>query len=496
MKCWGRTPSDAVSSDLKHWLGHELFDVAPIAIATIDREFNIVLANPVFERIFGPWRHRKCYDVYKDRASICPQCHAAQSFDDGQSRVTPEVGVDENGRITRYMKHTVPIVRESGEIPYLVEMSVDVTESFELENELRIAHNFLDTLITASLDGMIGVDDTQEVRLVNHAARTLFKLAPEDVLRGDALRQILPAGFFDEVFATSAHHLLQDAVITAIDGEQIPVRLVGVKLESDGRLLGGAASLTDLRLIKALEHDKLEAERLAAVGQTVAGLAHGVKNLLTGLEGGMYLISTGLKKNNRERVDNGWDMLSRNIARISTFVKDFLSFSKGRTITVEPCDPRSVAREVVALYAARAEEAGVGLTWEAVGDVSEANLDYEGLHECLTNLVGNAIDACQMSDQEEACHVHVRVIDQGNVLVYEVEDDGVGMDYELKQKVFTTFFTTKGLGGTGLGLLTTRKIIQEHGGSIALESTPGEGSMFTIRLPRDRLPATTPQSDG
>lgn len=112
------------------------------------------------------------------------------------------------------------------------------------------------------------------------------------------------------------------------------------------------------------------------------------------------------------------------------------------------------------------------------------------------------MDACQMSEHESdpeseggqaeaGSTVHVCVSDEDGVLRYSVTDNGVGMDYELKQKVFTTFFTTKGLGGTGLGLLTTRKIIQEHGGRIELESTPGKGSTFTILLPRDRLPAST-----
>jgi signal transduction histidine kinase len=73
-------------------------------------------------------------------------------------------------------------------------------------------------------------------------------------------------------------------------------------------------------------------------------------------------------------------------------------------------------------------------------------------------------------------------------VIYEVSDNGVGMDCEIKNKVFTTFFTTKGLGGTGLGLMVTRKIIQEHGGRITVESVKEQGSTFRIELPRDRLP--------
>ena len=482
--------------ELRTWISEQLFDVAPIAIATIDRDYNVVQANVAFEAKFGAWQGRKCYQVYKDRDTLCAQCTASRSFEDGKSRVTPERGVDEDGSVTHYIKHTVPIVRDSGEISYLVEMSIDITESLRLEDELHIAHDFLKTLIATSADAIVGVDADQEVQVVNPAARALFKLAEGEFLDGDKLAAILPRGLFDDVFSCDGSLLMPETTVRATDGEEIPVRLAGACLESGGKLLGGALSLTDHRQIKALQTEKLEAERLAAVGQTVAGLAHGVKNLLTGLEGGMYLMSTGLKKSKQKRVDDGWEMLNRNIARISRFVRDFLSYSKGRTITVEPADPAAVAREVVSQYVSRAEEAGVELTWSADGEISPANLDFEGLLDSLTNLVGNAIDACQMSESDRACRVHVRVSDEDGVVRYDVSDDGVGMDYDLKQKVFTTFFTTKGLGGTGLGLLTTRRIIQEHGGRIELESTPGKGSTFTILLPRDRLPARTTASTG
>jgi len=244
----------------------------------------------------------------------------------------------------------------------------------------------------------------------------------------------------------------------------------------------------DIRNIKKLEAEKLEAERLAAVGHTVAGLAHGVKNLITGLEGGMYMLSSGMKKGDVDRVGQGIEMLDRNILRVSSFVKEFLSFSKGREITVELSDPVEIANEVVLMYSAKAHELGIELTSELGADISPAPMDSESMHECLTNLVGNAIDACRMSDNTEDCHVTVKVMDVDNAIIYEVVDDGCGMDYEVKRKVFTTFFTTKGLGGTGLGLLMTKKIVQEHGGTIDLETEPEKGSTFRITLPRSRLP--------
>jgi len=115
-------------------------------------------------------------------------------------------------------------------------------------------------------------------------------------------------------------------------------------------------------------------------------------------------------------------------------------------------------------------------------------LDPEGMEACLTNLVSNGIDAAMWKESEHG-QVCIRTRDEGGDLIIEVQDNGTGMDREVKQKVFTTFFTTKGGKGTGLGLLTTRKIVQEHGGSMEVESEEGIGSTFRIRLPRNRLQA-------
>jgi signal transduction histidine kinase len=246
----------------------------------------------------------------------------------------------------------------------------------------------------------------------------------------------------------------------------------------------------DVTQLHQLEQEKLEAERLAAVGQTVAGLAHGIKNILTGLEGGVYIFKSGLDRNDRKRVDQGWEVLNRNIEKISSLAKNLLSFSKGGTPKVQMVQPADVVAEVIALYRETARQHNIELKAECDQPMEPAPMDPEGIHTCLANLVANALDACQMSEKP-VCEIRVRCREENQAIIFEVEDEGCGIDYEIKHQVFTNFFTTKGQGGTGLGLLLTRKITQEHGGKIALESTPGEGSLFKLVFPRNRLPKPT-----
>jgi signal transduction histidine kinase len=194
-----------------------------------------------------------------------------------------------------------------------------------------------------------------------------------------------------------------------------------------------------------------------------------------------------MRSGSQARTAKGWSMLERNVERITDLVKGFLSFSKGQVPKVESVDPNQVAEEICNLYQDAARKNGIELVFEPSSGPAKANLDPEKIHTCLANLVSNAIDACQTS-KNNGCTVTLRVAEADGAIVYEVSDTGCGMDYEIKNKVFTTFFTTKGLGGTGLGLMVTRKIVQEHGGKITVESTPGKGSLFRIEFPRDRLP--------
>lgn len=273
------------------------------------------------------------------------------------------------------------------------------------------------------------------------------------------------------------------------------VQLVPLIRQNDGSIPYIIEMCTDITRVKELEREKLVAERLAAVGQTVAGLAHGIKNIIMGLEGGMYVVNSGIRRNDEERALKGWRMLENDIERISSFVKEFLEFAKGRTPKVELVNLNEVAREVIALFRERAKQEGVELVADLDEGVDPAYVDKEGIHTCLTNLVLNAVDACLMSTKKDG-RVVVKSHEEDGTVVFEVSDTGVGMDAEIKRKVFTNFFSTKASGkGTGLGLLTTRKIVQEHGGTVSFDSVEGEGSTFRIELPRKRLPEP-PKDEG
>lgn len=156
-------------------------------------------------------------------------------------------------------------------------------------------------------------------------------------------------------------------------------------------------------------------------------------------------------------------------------------------------NPAEVVEEVVDLYRSFAWEADIELRADAADGIKDAFMDKQGLHTCLANLVTNSMDACRES-VKPLCRVIVSCREEDNDLVFEVSDEGCGMDYEVRKQAFTRLFTTKRDSGTGLGLFMTRKIVQEHGGRIEMKSKPEEGATFKLIFPRDRLPEPTNNS--
>jgi len=483
--------SDVSDTELVRQKYRNLFEQVPCDIMIINRDFQIVETNQSSKRLFGSIEGAYCYEILKNRGKQCNDCTAHVTFQDGQSHSGRSTVIDKNGKKVELLVTTVPYEMKNGDIDLVLEMAVDITQTLELEEELKMNNVTMGSLISSSLYGIIVVNENDQITIMNQAAERMLDIKDREHFQKQDFEIIFPKGFLEFVSTSSGPIYLHETKVSNIEGDSFPARLTGIKLVADDQYKGMAFWIHDIRHIKQLEGEKLESERLAAVGKTVAGLAHGIKNVLTGLEGGEYMLNSGLQKGDITRIQKGMEMLNRNTKRVSTFVKEFLNFSKGEEIETTLCDPVDIAKEVVNTYFVRINQLGIKLVTDYSSNIGPANLDSEGMHESLSNLLGNAIDACRISEDAEELTITFRVLEKDNAVIFEVTDNGCGMDYEVKKKVFTTFFTTKGLGGTGLGLLMTKKIIQQHGGEVEFDSILDQGTTFRITLPRNRLPGAS-----
>lgn len=253
-------------------------------------------------------------------------------------------------------------------------------------------------------------------------------------------------------------------------------------------LIAVANTLAGIIMRQRLAEELVKSERLSAIGQTIAGLAHCIKGILFGLEGAVYIVNKALRKNDMAKLNNGWNMVRKNIDKTSSLVIDLLDYSKPRTTELQSSSPNMIAEEVCELLEPRITDgvsANIKIHRSFESDMGMVLLDPKGIHRCLLNLVSNAIDAC-LADEDVGKDFIVEVTTRRegeDDLIFQVSDNGCGMDEEAMQHMFTRFFSTKGSKGTGLGLLITQKIVQEHGGTLTATSVPGKGSVFTIQLP-------------
>ncbi len=365
-------------------------------------------------------------------------------------------------------------------------------ENSMLEQEVQREADFQARLIGSSNDGIVAIDEHWKVVVFNPAAESIFGYRGDEILGRKDIRDIYPPHFVETfeaaMNATDSDHWSlpwQETFITRKDGQQIPVRYAGSVLRRKNKRMGLVAFFQDLRRIKRLESELVSAERLAAVGQTVAGMAHCVKNILHGLKGGRYLVNIGIDKDNTDKLKAGWNMVQRNISRTSALVQDLLAYSKERQAEMAPCRPNEIVAEVIELMQQVAKENRVRLATEFSPEIGAVLLDERILHRTLLNLVSNAIDACRDDPNLAKAH-EVKVVTRlgrDRMIHFDVVDNGSGMSAEVQSRLFSSFFSTKGPQGTGLGLLVTGKLIEEHNGTIKVVSELDQGTTFSVRLP-------------
>lgn len=228
-------------------------------------------------------------------------------------------------------------------------------------------------------------------------------------------------------------------------------------------------------------HAMVQAERLAAIGQTIAALSHHIKNILQGLRSGSEILQMGFKEKNDTLIQQGWRVAEKNQAKIYDLVMDMLNYSKERVPAVEPTKLNDSVREVIELLAGRAKDLGVNVELSLAENMPFVQVDREGIHRALLNIVGNALDAVEERPNPQVS-VGTRVSEQGWARI-AVVDNGIGISPAKLGEIFKPFVSTKGAKGTGLGLAVSRKILREHGGDILVQSQVGVGSKFILRLP-------------
>jgi len=226
-------------------------------------------------------------------------------------------------------------------------------------------------------------------------------------------------------------------------------------------------------------------QRLMQAGQTALNLSHGIKNILQAVSTGRDVIDSAFSRNEIDQAKKGWNILKRNLEQIQKLVLDMLKFSKETELRIQPCLFNRLIETVIQMATPQAQMRSVTVAAQLDEQIGMVNVDPDRMQDVIMNLVLNAIEAVE--PQKGQVTVSTELDMERSQMILRVTDNGPGIN-DLSS-LFEPFHTTKGNTGIGLGLAIVRKVVIHHKGTVDAQSIPGEGSIFTVRLPY--LPVNT-----
>lgn len=277
-----------------------------------------------------------------------------------------------------------------------------------------------------------------------------------------------------------------EEIVTSKDGTQYNVLTFTAPIRNGaGRITQVMEMSTNITQIRQLQ------DHLTSLGLMLGSMSHGVKGMLTAMDGGIYQLETGITKKDEKRTEKALVQVKQMAGRIRKMVLEILYYAKSRALRYQTLQIEELANTVVNTARPMAEKNGIRLKSDIPSDLGGMEVDPNWVQSALVNLLENAVDACTHDRSKADHYIKFNVLEtEKNNICLIIEDNGMGMDTETRNKMFTLFFTSKGSQGTGLGLFITNRVITQHGGHIHVDSTPQEGSRFQICLPRYR-PETT-----
>ena len=360
-------------------------------------------------------------------------------------------------------------------------MTVNVcrlNEELKIQNrELASKSNLMGGILQNMSSGVMLLDNSGTIRLINQAGAMLLLFAPEEMLHRRLLDLIPDA----EHFVTAAPGAYHETELRRGDGGSLSIGFsIALFTGQGGAPEGTIVIYRDLTEIKSLQAAVLSKERFATMGRVVAGVAHEIRNPLFGISSIGQIFEREL--NNPAHLDLVKALLSET-GRLNHLVEELLIYGRPIPLSLAACDLRQLWEEVAAMHREELTTKGIAFEGDLERGHTRAVLDAHQIRQVFLNLLRNAIEATPRDGK-----ITVRLLLEDRYIIFRITDTGTGIAAQNISRVFDLFFTTKSKG-TGLGLAICRKIIEDHGGGIALESREQEGpdgprgTTVTVRLP-------------
>ena len=466
-----------------------LFDGIDEEIMVIDADFVIQDVNRTFLKHYGLKKEdvlgKKCHAITYNSDSpcifdkeLCPLEKAKKTEQRVEVTHCHETKEGESKELVRIM---YPLsVRGEGP-QYFVEISRDVTEYRNLINKLKASEKKFRAILDTATDAILSIDNDHKIVVFNNAAQRIFGYSRSEVM-GKDLNMLIPPRYGDHhrfvnrfIEAKTSEIMGKILSLSALrkNGEEFPIEL-GLSYHKTQNGIMFTAMIRDVTRQKRLEKNLLQSERLAAVGQTVAHVAHEIRNPLMIIGGFSHQIKKSLTD---EKALRKLDMILDEVVRLEKLVANLGDFTKEYKLMKRPADMNSVILDVMKIMGEIYSPEKYKFVADLTPNPEDINCDPDKIKQVFINIIANGVEA-----MDDGGTITIRTGEWSHGIEISISDEGIGIDDEALDHIFEPFYTTRE-SGSGLGLSISYKIVRAHNGEISAVSTQDEGTTFVIRLP-------------
>ncbi|MGC8605256.1 MAG: PAS domain S-box protein [Desulfomonilaceae bacterium] len=489
----------------------------------VDRNFTVTFANNLLKQVFGDPIGKKCYESVCKKSEVCPECPVEKALQGVDGAQNEEIRYDKNGSPIWLENTSTPIKDETGEIIGASQLSIDVTQKKRDLIWLRDSERLYRNLVEQSPDVIFSLDPQGKFTFVNpqvekflgysvsHILETPIKdyVAPEDRSRLDSISGVKPESIWDEevavIDADGARKYARIRMKVAFNEAGHTLGFDGVmrdrtirrKLEEELKA-SKAALVEKIKIIDELYEHIVESGKCKAIEDHTAEVAHELRQPLAivgGFARRLAKAQEGAVSIDLDRQKQYVSIIISEIQRLEKILDRLIEFTKRDSITFQKVNPNELIRYIIGITESRIVEKNICLNTKLGSEISDIPLDPGRFQQLVLNLLSNAIDASPRGsaiDLETGISIpsdralKIGALDAETFFEMKIRNNGPVIPPETLQNVFNPFFTTKE-HGTGLGLTVSKKIVEDHGGSISVKSDE-DGTAFTIWLPIKEIP--------
>jgi len=469
-----------------------LFERVPCIITVQDRDYRLIRYNREFSDKFNPRPGDYCYDAYKGRKEKCEICPVEQTFEDGRPHFSEERGFGKDGKPTHWIVNTAPIKNESGEVVAAMEMSLDVTRTKLLEEELKKSEKKYSAIFENIPNPVFVLDmDTLEILDCNGSVKNVYGYKKKAIIRTSFLELFRKEdqNHYENLIRTSAE-INQARQYSANGG----LLFVNIRISPFDYLGGKALLVTTSDITKRLETEQqlIQASKMATLGEMATGVAHELNQPLAVIKTASRFFIRKIAK--KEKIED--EILSTMATEIDSYVdratkiiNHMRQFGRQSDVSLEKIQVNSVLERALEILGQQLKVRGIEVVRDLTPDLPLILADPDRLEQVFINLLINARDAIDEKRQSQPQpngekRITLRTSTDDKVIIVEVIDTGPGIPESILDRIFEPFFTTKKVGqGTGLGLSISYGIIKDCKGSIRAVSVKNKGAGFIVKFP-------------